>query len=558
MIASDEKMSPPTEEQRLRFETLISDLSAQFVKLASHQVHGAIELALERVRRFFDCDRCALLGLSVDRRLIFVRQASYGEGIEPVAGDIDLAALFPWGYQQLVHRGKNFIAARLSDLPAEAEQDRQSCLAIGICSFLTIPLFASEGVHSIITIQAAHQERDWPEEYVPRLRLLGDLFVNALERRDTDEALRQSESRLRLATEAAGAGLWSIDLSTSQAWVTEKVRDLFGLTDHGTLNLQSFMERIHPDERDLVLEAMRQSLGSGEEFQVDFRILAADGSLRWISSRGCPEPGSEKGLGRLTGISLDATGPKRQESEARLHLEELAHLSRLSTVGELTTSLAHELNQPLGAILRNAEAAELHLQADEPDLEELRAIVADIRQDDERAGQVIQRLRRLLKRHKVELAPLSLGPLVTEVVGLVRSSAVDRRIRLETDLPADLPRVCGDRVHLQQVLLNLILNGMDAIDRTPREDRRVAIRARPAGDGTVEVAVSDSGGGVAPEQVNRLFDPFFTTKASGMGMGLPISRTIIEAHKGKIYVENGAAGGASFRFTLPIAAGGEQ
>ena len=246
---------------------------------------------------------------------------------------------------------------------------------------------------------------------------------------------------------------------------------------------------------------------------------------------------------------------QQSEAETLRQREELAHLNRVSTMGELTTSLAHELNQPLGAILRNAESAEMLLQADVPDLEELRAIVADIRKDDERAGNVIDRLRTLLKRRDLELQTVDLVRMVNEVVALVRFDATARRVRLETDLPGDLPPVRGDRVHLQQVLLNLIMNGMDAMHNAQDGDRRVLIRARRAGDRLIEVAVSDSGPGIPPDAISRIFEPFFTTKASGMGMGLTISRSIIEAHAGRIWAENNASRGATFTFTLTVARG---
>ena len=211
------------------------------------------------------------------------------------------------------------------------------------------------------------------------------------------------------------------------------------------------------------------------------------------------------------------------------------------------------MNQPLGAILRNAEAAEILLQAEVPDLEELRAIVADIRKDDERAGNVIDRLRTLLKRRELKLQTVDLVRTVKEVVALVRFDTTARRVRLETDLPHDLPPVRGDRVHLQQVLLNLIMNGMDAMEHSQDGARSMDIRARRAEEGLIEVAVSDSGPGIPRETLNRVFEPFFTTKDSGMGMGLTISRTIVEAHAGRIWAENNATQGATFAFTLKTA-----
>jgi signal transduction histidine kinase len=222
-------------------------------------------------------------------------------------------------------------------------------------------------------------------------------------------------------------------------------------------------------------------------------------------------------------------------------------------MGQLASALAHEINQPLGAILRNAEAAELFMQDASPDLDEIRAIVADIRKDDQRAGAVIDRMRGLLKRQPLNTRELDVSELVGDVRALVRADAAARQVKLEVHVPGDLPPVRGDRVHLQQVLLNVILNGMDALDGTSGTENRISVIVSRNGNQTVEIAVSDTGSGIPADKLAHIFDPFFTTKPNGMGMGLPISRTIIEAHGGRFWAENNASGGATFRFTLPIA-----
>jgi signal transduction histidine kinase len=257
------------------------------------------------------------------------------------------------------------------------------------------------------------------------------------------------------------------------------------------------------------------------------------------------------GLGMWTWDDISAR--HRSELELQQLRSQLAHIGRVSMMGQLASALAHELSQPLGAILRNAEAAELFLQHDEPDLDELRAILADIRKDDQRAGDVIERLRAMLQRRSIEPRALAIGDLLGEVIALTRADAVARHVKLEMEAAPGLPTVMGDRVHLQQVLLNLVLNAVDAVDAAPAEHRRVAVRAHRGSERTVEVAVSDCGHGIAPEALGLLFEPFFTTKPNGMGIGLPISRTIIEAHGGRIWAENNAREGATFRFTLPVA-----
>lgn len=234
--------------------------------------------------------------------------------------------------------------------------------------------------------------------------------------------------------------------------------------------------------------------------------------------------------------------------------DELAHSSRVSTMGQLASALAHELGQPLGAILRNTEAAELIIEQEPLDLAEIRAILTDIRLDDQRAAGVIQGMRALLKRRNVEWAPLSLGGLVADVAALVRPDALQRKVQLAIHVPVGIPPVYGDRVQLQQVLLNLLLNGMDAMSQQPPQTRRLTVQARTIEAQMVEVAVRDSGPGVPAQSVARVFEPFYSTKPQGMGLGLAVSKTIIEAHKGRIWAENRLEGGASFCFTVPFAA----
>jgi signal transduction histidine kinase len=224
-------------------------------------------------------------------------------------------------------------------------------------------------------------------------------------------------------------------------------------------------------------------------------------------------------------------------------------------MGQLASALAHELSQPLGAILRNAEAAELFLRSPMPDLEELRHIITDIRNDDQRAGGVIDRLRQLLRRRDIEMQTVEAGKLVEEVVPLLRPDALSRRVVIELHTAPSLPLVRGDRVQLQQVLLNLIMNAMDAVVDCAPDKRRVKLRVGGDGNGFVQLAVSDSGHGIPEDKLKNIFEPFFTTKPQGMGMGLSISRAIVEAHGGLISAVNNPEGGATFRFTVPVANG---
>jgi signal transduction histidine kinase len=254
----------------------------------------------------------------------------------------------------------------------------------------------------------------------------------------------------------------------------------------------------------------------------------------------------------IGGLLLQRGWRRRAEVELQRQREELAHMTRVSTVGELTTSVAHELNQPLGAILSNAEAAEMFLTADPPALDEVRDILADIRKDDQRASEVIRRMRSLLRKQELTPKPIEINEAVEEVLKLLSIDASARKVAMKFERTADLPRVWCDPVHFQQVVLNLVLNGMEAMAGLPEERRQVVVRTGTGDNGTVKIAVADYGPGIPTDKLPRLFEPFFTTKKEGMGMGLSIARTIVEAHHGKIWAENNSGIGATFYFTVPV------
>ena len=256
--------------------------------------------------------------------------------------------------------------------------------------------------------------------------------------------------------------------------------------------------------------------------------------------------------GLIGGLLHERRRRRLAEVESRQRLAELAHLNRYSTVGELTTSIAHELNQPLGSILTNAETAELMLKSSSPDLDEVREILADIRRDDQRASEVIRRLRSVLKKTPFEMKYIDLNETVRQAIGFVTAMAHERGIALRYGMTAADLNVKGDAVQLQQVFLNLIINSMDAISEAEAKEREISVTTNLSG-ASAEIRIGDTGPGIATGDLKSVFDPFFTTKPQGMGMGLAIVRTIVEAHHGQISAENQSSGGALFTIKLPIA-----
>jgi PAS domain S-box-containing protein len=301
-------------EQRVRFETMIADLSANILKSPGDEIDKKIEQGLARVAEFFQVDRCGLLGIRPDTKFAWVSHAWYAEGIAGVAGDINLAALFPWVYDKLVAQRTPVRTTKVTELPPEADTDRQSYIAMGVQSSLEIPLLFEDHVSHIIVIQSLRDERLWPEELIPRLRLLGELFVSALVRQRAKRALKQSEERLDLAAASAEAALWEINVETGHLWTTQKGREMFGFPPDTPMTFEGFLEVIHPEDRDQVRQAAQKTLLSSVENSVEYRVKLSGGSVRWILSRGRPSPGRTT---RLMGVSIDIT--ERRLAEEKLN-----------------------------------------------------------------------------------------------------------------------------------------------------------------------------------------------------------------------------------------------
>jgi two-component system, LuxR family, sensor kinase FixL len=366
--------------------------------------------------------------------------------------------------------------------------------------------------------------------------------------------LRESEQQAALAADAAGLGIWSRDLATGTLWATENWRRLFGFLPGESLGMDRVMERIHADDRPSFHDQVAAAGVHRGEYALEYRLLLPDGRMRWIASQGRVEFDASHRPIRIRGASIDITARKQVEQEMLRLQHEIAHVGRVSVMGQLATTLAHEISQPLGAILRNAEAAALFIQDPTPDLAEIAATLEDIRKDDQRAGAIIDRMRTMLRRGQGEMLPLEVGQVLRDVAALLRADAAARHVNLVLEVPDALPAVRGDRVQLQQVLLNLVLNSMDALEGIAGDASRTVVVAAGRGAAQdVEISVADTGPGIPADSLERIFDPFFSTKSRGVGMGLSISRTLVEAQGGRLWAENSAAGGARLRMTLPIA-----
>ena len=504
-------------------------------------------------------------------------------------------------------------------------------------------------------------------EMLHRAQLARQLQVN-------EATLHESKERVDLATKAAGLIVWSWDIGRDEVWLSEKDRALFGFSQSEKLNAERIRSIVCPEDRQFQRQLVEHSLTTPEEVEGEYRVVLADGSVRWMNRRGRVEfngdgqPAWERGVlmditerkqaqeqfrlvveaapsamimvnteGRITLVNteaeavfgypreqlighpiemlvpkrfsshhiayrhgylgdararpmgagrelfgrrkdgsevpieiglnpihtseglfvlasiIDITERKQAELEAARHRNEMAHLSRVTMLGELSGSIAHELNLPLTAILSNAQAAQRVLANGKADLAEMREILNDIVSEDKRAGEVIRRLRLLLKKGDVQQHSLRINQVVQDGLKLLRSDLIDQNVTVDCELARNLPAVIGDTVQLQQVLLNLVVNACDAMTDCNTPERRLLIRTGIENESSAMiVSVTDRGPGIPEEKLEQIFEPFFTTKAKGMGLGLSVCRTIIAAHRGTLWATNNTDRGATFHFSLPI------
>ena len=370
------------------------------------------------------------------------------------------------------------------------------------------------------------------------------------ERREKTNVLSESEERFRTMANTAPVMIWMSGTDKLCNFFNKGWLDFTGRTLEQELG-NGWAEGVHREDFDRCLEVYDNSFNARQEFTMEYRLRRLDGEYRWVLDTGVPRFAPDGNFLGYISCATDITERKRTELEVVQQRAELAHIARVSMMGELAASLAHELNQPLTAILSNAQAAQRFLAANPADLYDVREILKDIVQDNNRAGEVIRRLRAMVRKEELEFVPLELASVIRDVVQLVHSDAILRNSRVALQAAPDFPAVRGDRVQLQQVVLNLLLNAFDAMKDCPMQDREVTVHGELDGANAIRVAVSDRGIGLSSEKLDKIFHPFYTTKREGLGMGLSISRSIIEAHGGRLWAENNPDRGATFYFTLP-------
>lgn len=365
----------------------------------------------------------------------------------------------------------------------------------------------------------------------------------------SEHSLQQLREHLEIAARSVGMGLYLRDFTQEHLWVSDRYREMHGFSADEPLTPDVTQARIHPEDLEGYLAAREVAIKTGEN-SAEFRIVLPDGRVRWIAAHGRIKTDASGAPILTRAVTIDITDHKIAALELARQQREVAHLSRVVVLGELSGALAHELNQPLTAILSNAQAAQRFLSADPVDLVELRDILDDIVSEDQRAGEVIKRLRQLLSTGETQRVSLDLNELLSDTVRLLRSDLLSQQVALHTDLAPGLPLVWADRVQLQQVLINLVMNACEAMRELPAAERRLVLRTSAQAGGGVQLSVVDCGCGLPREQPERVFESFYTTKPGGMGLGLSVCRTIVQAHGGRLWAEGHEGPGASFHVSL--------
>jgi PAS domain S-box-containing protein len=468
-----------------------------------------------------------------------------GAVIGPSAGSCGTAA----------YRGEQVIVEDIATDPLWAAY-RDLALPHSLRSCWSTPVFSSQG-KVIATCGMYYREPRRPsardQEMIEQISHLAGV---AIERKLAQEALRRSEAYLAEAQRLTHTGSWAEDASAYKVlyWSEETFRILGLDPQQGIPDSEYTAGIIHPEDRDRVDQLRKKAMREKVDFAADYRIVFPDGTLKHLHLIGHPVFDEAGEVHEYVGTVVDITERKRAEDERerlRQLQSDLARINRVTTMGELTASVAHEIKQPISAAVMDAGTCVEWLARDRPDVEEARHAASRIVQDVTRASQIIDRIRLLFKKGEPQRELIDVNQVIREMIVLLRGEARLYSIAIHTELAADLPIINADRVQLQQVFMNLMLNAIDAI-KDMKGAGELTIRSQPNPGGQLLISVSDSGAGLPSDQANKIFDAFFTTKPDGTGMGLSISRSIIESHGGRLWASANSGRGATFQFTLPI------
>ncbi len=381
-----------------------------------------------------------------------------------------------------------------------------------------------------------------------RDQLEAKVLERTAELRRSNLEIQESERQLRILTEAIPQQIWRADATGHIQYCNQHLLEYTGARGD-TLQGEPFFSILHPEDEPLFRQGWQAAVAAGGTFEVEARVRGSDGEYRWFLVRSIPQCTEDGRVARWYGIHIDVEEQRRAQQKLALAQEDLTRLSRTLSMAEMAASIAHELNQPLTALVSHAYACSEWLRGESTNLEKASATAEKIVRESTRAAAVVKRVRALFSKEAEVREPTNMNLLIEELTRLLRDEAIRRGVSIRLILARDLPRLEMDPVQIQQILLNLATNGMDAM-MEKQGQRELTIRTAKRNDGEILVEVEDQGPGITPEIAGRIFEPFFSTKGQGTGMGLAICRSIVESHDGNLWTENSPRGGAIFRFTV--------
>jgi PAS domain S-box-containing protein len=533
------------------FVALISSLSARLARASADAVTCEVDACLRDLLTFFGVDQCGIIEVQPDIRQGRLRHVAAVEGYPPAPTTIEYGKLFPWTHEKTVIRGESFVQTCIDDLPPDAVVDRRSAAGMQIDCLVTIPAGIGGRVTHVLCLTNRRPIASWPAPILAMLKTIAETLLAVLTRHNTELALRRSERSLSEAQRIAGVGSYVCDWRDDTLTASDEANNICGVPLTGAA--ADVLARVHPEDRQRLDNALRATVVHTEPtHDVEYRIVRPDGSVRTLRSSVEMTRTADGSPLRTVATIQDVSALRAAEHESRRLRAELRHADRAAHLGALTASLSHELNQPLTGILANAQAGLQGLRRG-LDTAQMSEILDAIVRDDKRAAAVVANLRMLLRREEAPRTTFDLAEAVAEVLMLFRSEFEARDVRVEPRLHAGCTAF-AERTQIQQVFVNLLANAMYALEEVPIGERTLDVSVARASDDTAHIVVRDGGCGIPAERLDRIFEPFFTTRSDGLGMGLAISRSIVEAHGGDIDVQNNAGGGATFSVSLPVQA----
>jgi signal transduction histidine kinase len=531
---------------------LAAELTSRFVGITPESLDQQMQQALRRINEFFSGDYCAIYQSFVNENDgALVQVMDTGRKTLPTTrlyGGNPAPQIF-----RDVLRKKQSLRLRTSDdFPAGAEADRARLAYCGIKSLLLIPVSTVVSTDYLFMLASVHNRQVWSKKEAAQVRLLAEMLIGALSQRCLQSALQHAKQDLATVQCLCGLGKWEWEVESGRIVSLEMVDQILGARPE---TQSAFMEFVYESDRQHLQKAINDVLSNGENCStVEYSVRSSRGDSRIISSRF--EAVRCGGNLHMTGSFHDVTDSRRNEQELELLRSQYWHADRVAQTGVLVASLAHELSQPLTAILGNAQAGLRFLSQEPLDRKEIHDILQDIVDDNRRARNIIDALRAMIRKKNTGHVKFDVADIAREVLVLLHSELVSQQVEVELACEKRCA-VQADKAQIAQVLLNMMLNSIDSMRSMPSAMRRIRLQVKradgPLGDREVQVAVSDTGVGIPNDQLGNVFEAFWTTKAEGLGMGLAVCRSIIEAHGGRIWAESNDGCGATFRFSLPLA-----